>query len=99
MNHPLATREDFDHAMETRNAYGDWACIRDGEGEGHTMTIETLGLAAEYASGYELAIIQAEMAELTDAMLVCNTCDVEPMQPDSRAGQCVACERAARAAS
>ena len=32
-----------------------------------------------------------------DAMTTCNTCEVEPMQPDSPAGQCVACEADARA--
>ena len=32
-----------------------------------------------------------------DAMTTCNTCEAEPMQPDSPAGQCAACEAEARA--
>ena len=32
-----------------------------------------------------------------DAMTTCNTCEAEPMQPDSPAGQCAACEADARA--
>ena len=31
-----------------------------------------------------------------DAMTTCNSCEIEPMQPDSPAGQCAACEADAR---
>ncbi len=44
----------------------------------------------------EKRAILAEPVEPTAALETCNSCDIEPASPDSVAGYCDACERAAR---